>query len=137
MIALLSRKYWRNMTTGRLVALDGDKKLVEVVTIELPDNGNMKNVSCIPEGTYECERIISPSKGECFHVNDVPGRSHILIHVGNYAAGKKVDTEGCILPGLYFYDINDDGFTDVVASTSAMKKLLKALPDKFKLIITS
>lgn len=123
------------MTTGRLIALDGDEKLAEVVTIELPDNGNIKNVSCIPEGIYECEKITSKSKGECFHVKDVPERSEILIHVGNYAAGEKVDTEGCILPGLYFYDINEDGFTDVVGSKSAMQKLLKALPDKFKLMI--
>jgi len=42
---------------------------------------------------------------------------------------------GCILPGAFFIDINDDGFIDIVESTKTMKELLEILPKKFKLII--
>ena len=30
---------------------------------------------------------------------NVPNRTSILIHMGNFATGKKIDTEGCILVG--------------------------------------
>jgi hypothetical protein len=72
-----------------------------------------------------------------FWIKDVPGRDGILLHIGNFAAGKKLDTEGCILPGMYFSDINDDGNIDVTGSTTAMNKLLKYLPNEFDLIIIS
>ena len=72
-----------------------------------------------------------------FRLYDVPGRDGILIHIGNYAAGKKVDTKGCILPGTYFTDINQDGYTDVAGAGDAMKKLLVVLPFEFELTIMS
>ena len=103
----------------------------------MPNKGNQKKISCIPEGTYEVHKIISPSKGRCFSVENVPGRSAILIHKGNYAAGVKVDTEGCILPGMRFADANADGIIDVVESTVAMTKLLEILPNSFELVIIS
>jgi len=120
--------------------MEGVDKLFECVTIELPKvfvpyPENAQNVTCIPEGIYPVERITRLAKGECFLVKDVPGRTMIEIHIGNFAAGKKVDTEGCILPGMRFVDINLDGNLDVVESSVAMEKLLAILPDKFELII--
>jgi hypothetical protein len=65
----------------------------------------------------------------------VPNRSDILFHSGNYAAGKRVDTEGCILPGSCFVDINEDGNLDVIESKKTMAELYAILSDNFKLYI--
>ncbi len=65
-------------------------------TCELPWNNNEVRNSCIPTGTYKVVRRKSPKYGAHFHVTGVPGRSLILIHIGNTAR----DTKGCLLPGL-------------------------------------
>jgi len=136
MKAVLKRVYSNRETFGSLIATD-DKgvKIFECKTLELPNIGNERKISCIPEGTYEVHRVISPSKGKCFSVENVPGRSSILIHKGNFATGVKVDTLGCILVGSKFSDANADGFLDVVESTITLDKMLKLFPVKFELII--
>jgi hypothetical protein len=135
MKAILSRKYSLNETQGLFLILDGINIVYKCVTIELPDLGNQKNFSCIPEGVYDVEKYDSPTKGNVFHILNVPGRDSILIHKGNYGTGKKVDTMGCILPGSSFSDINWDDALDAIESTKTMEKLLTILPDKFKLYI--
>jgi hypothetical protein len=135
MKVILSRYYNQYETLGGLFILDGDKRIFECKTIELPWRQNGRNVSCIPEGTYNVIRYESPTKGDCFHVLDVPNRDSILIHKGNYAYGPKVDTRGCILPGKSFSDVNGDGQYDVIKSTETMGKLLEILPRTFKLIV--
>jgi hypothetical protein len=137
MKAVLSRHYRNTSTTGKFILFDGDIKLLDIVSIELPNNGNQKNVSCIPEGVYKVEKTMSPNKGECFSIKDVPGRDNILIHVGNYASSlphDRSDSKGCILLGMYFEDIDDNGSIDVCESRRAIDKLLN-LTDKFTLII--
>lgn len=132
---LISRTYEKSCTKGSMFVLDGHELLFRCKSIELPDLGNQRNVSCIPEGTYSVEKIDSQTRGKCFYVKDVIGRAGILIHKGNYASGSKVDTQGCILPGTYFEDLNEDGFIDIAESTSAMNTLLMLLPDNFELTI--
>jgi hypothetical protein len=132
---LLSRSYDDKQTPGLCLVLDGAQKLFEFVSLELPFLRNEKNVSCIPEGKYNVTKIYSPTKGKCFMVHDVPNRSAILIHKGNYATGSKVDTQGCILVGSRFGDINKDGYKDVVESTNTLTKLLEILPNSFTLVI--
>jgi hypothetical protein len=135
MISVISRSYGVKETTGCWYVIDGDRSLLNVKTIELPWKNNQKMVSCIPAGVYNVEKYIRPNKDECFWIKNVPGRDSILAHIGNYAAGVKVDTEGCILPGMRLVDLNHDGNLDVADSTTAMKLLLSLLPDKFKLYI--
>ena len=136
MKAILSRTYNDNETIGSLFIVDGEREVFKCKTIELPDNGNQRNTSCIPEGTYVVLKHVSPTKGECFKVLDVPGRSDILIHIGNYASDTgRTDTLGCILPGRYFTDINNDGLVDITHSTVTMRKLMDVLPDNFTLYI--
>lgn len=125
MKVVISREYGKFQTLGRLVIFDGKEILLKVLTLELPDLGNQKNISCIPEGKYEVHRIYSPKFGNCFHLQDVPGRSAILIHRGNYTK----DTMGCILVGLNHIDIDNDGLKDVSDSTAAMNKLLTIITD--------
>jgi hypothetical protein len=68
------------------------------VTLEPPWQHNMRNISCIPAGEYVVKKHFSRKFGDCFHVLDVPNRSGILIHAGNYVQ----DTRGCILVGKTF-----------------------------------
>lgn len=65
------------------------------LTLERPWLGNRRNVSCIPVGSYECERVLSSRFGWTFRVNDVPNRSDILFHTGNRIR----DSKGCICVG--------------------------------------
>jgi hypothetical protein len=133
----ITRQYKELETLGDLQVLVGDFIKFECKTNELPWKENKHDVSCIPEGKYNVKKIISPTKGKCFLLENVPNRDSIEIHIGNFAAGKKVDTLGCILPGMSFGDRNGDGITDVVDSTTAMSKLLSILPDEFELTIVS
>jgi hypothetical protein len=136
MLILIKRKYNEKETLGYGAVMDGAIKLFDFNTIELPNLGNQHNISCIPEGEYDCHKITSPTKGKCFQIMDVFNRTAVLIHVGNYATGKKVDTEGCILVGNAFADINADGELDVINSTITLNRLLNTLPIEFKLVIT-
>jgi len=136
----ISREYQELETLGFAIIFNGREKLFEFNTIELPLftvplKPNTVCTNCIPEGNYKVTKIYSPTKGKCFMVHDVPGRTAILIHKGNYATGKKVDTQGCILVGDGFEDINNDGNLDVINSTVTLSKLLELLPDEFKLIV--
>jgi len=137
---IMSRSYDLKETRSALFVMEGVDKLFECCAIELPKvfipyPVNAQNVTCIPEGIYPVEKIISPTKGQCFLLKNVLGRTMVEIHIGNFAAGKKIDTEGCILPGMRFVDINNDGNLDVQDSTKAMNKLLEILPQSFELLI--
>lgn len=94
-------------------------------TLELPWRNNERNVSCIPLGTYEVSPWLSPSKGDCFKVHDVPARDDILLHVGNYPK----DSQGCVLVG------QERGVESVMLSRLAMNQLEIAAPDGFTLTI--
>ena len=66
-------------------------------TLEEEDAQNRPGVSAIPAGTYTCKRRMYHKGGyETFEVTNVPGRSDILIHIGN----TEEDTMGCILLGM-------------------------------------
>ena len=129
---IISRTYNPNETKDCIIVLDGSVFLFNCKGLELPSNGNQVNVSCINEGVYDTIKYNSPTKGMVFLLQNVPGREGIEIHVGNYATGKRVDTDGCILPGMAFEDIDGDGTLDVIKSKMAMDKLMAILPDKFK-----
>jgi hypothetical protein len=72
-------------------------------TIELPWRDNRRSVSCIPAGEYKVSIRISPRYGQVYHVKEVPQRSYILIHSGNWAGDKhkgyRTNVAGCILLG--------------------------------------
>ncbi len=76
-------------------------------TLELPWRGNVRNISCIPPGIYEMDyvRTRRPFSGRYFShwLKEVPNRTGILIHSGNWAGdttkGLKSHSWGCILLG--------------------------------------
>lgn len=120
-----------SQTEGLLTVYDGDKKVFNCYTLELPDLNNQKRISCIPDGNYNVEKRYSTKYKNHFHVLDVPNRSYILIHQGNY----NWHTKGCILVGKTLTDINKDGLRDTTSSVATMNKLNEILPNTFKLEI--
>ncbi len=114
------------------VFIDGDSGLPICVSLELPWKGNQTSISCIPNGTYYAKPYSSDKFSDCIAVIDVPGRSDILIHVGNYLT----DTYGCILPGASFGEIS--GELAVLSSKQSLKLLQKVVENKaFLLELTS
>ncbi len=94
-------------TFGKLVLViptSGGSITWECHTLELPWKDNRTKLSCIPAGTYTSSPVRSPKFGDVYGVHNVPGRSAILIHAGNYGGdiekGLKSDIEGCILLGM-------------------------------------
>lgn len=112
--------------------IDKNHRVVfECVGLELPWKDNKFRVSCIPNGKYKAIKHKSPRLGNSFWIKDVPNRSEILIHIGNY----NKDTVGCLLPGRERTDINKDGLMDVTRSGQTMDKLWEVLPNEFEIEI--
>jgi len=84
----------KRSTTGRM-AVDGVPTFVTLEPPPVPDpNGN--GYVCIPAGTYNLTIRWSPKfNRQVPHVENVPGRSAIECHIGNYPD----DTDGCCLIG--------------------------------------
>ena len=118
-------------TLGHLI--DDEEKLL-CCTLERPWLDNQHDVSCIPPGVYTCRRVHSPHFGcDVFQICDVPDRANVLIHWGNFFT----DSEGCVLVGSSFADINHDGTMDVAASKDAFARFMatKAGIDSFSLTV--
>lgn len=101
-------------TFGRYV-IDGR----EYFTIERPWVSNLPNVSCIPEGKYDCGPTRFHRKGyNAIEILNVPNRSLIKMHKGN----KLTDVKGCIAVGCDLGVV--DGFWAVLNSKKAFDILM-------------
>jgi len=131
---LLKRTYQnKDKTLGTLYLQDANNEIVFMCrTLELPWRNNERKVSCIPAGTYQIVHHNSPKFGWSLWLQEVPGRTGILIHKGNYTR----DILGCILPGLYHDDIDKDGIKDVVHSTVCVDALKHYTQNSKATIIT-
>lgn len=125
----LVRTYQKEQTIGELL-IDG---VVFCKTLELKWLNNQRCKSCIPEGVYTVVKRLAHEKRKYnhFHVLNVPSRSYILIHTGNYSS----QILGCILVGDKHIDMNKDGLLDVANSTITLQKLYALLPDRFELSV--
>lgn len=103
------------------VLLDRASGIPFAVTLEDPWLENLPFASCIPPGTYSCDRIGSPKFGETFEVTHVPGRTHVLFHKGNTAD----DTQGCVLVGEQFEAVN--GQPGIIACGKGFSEFLERL----------
>ena len=80
-------------TLGQFFAPDGTAL---AQTLELPYRDNATDVSCIPAGSYTMNlRFSEKHQRDLWHIDGVPDRAQVEIHVGNSTA----DTEGCVLVG--------------------------------------
>ena len=112
--------YEDKQTLGHLQVYDGLKPVFSCRTLELAWRNNMRGVSCIPVGCYPINFEYSPSfKMNLWELKNVPDRSQILIHSGNFYG----QIRGCILVGDMHTDINGDGYRDVRNSVKTLEKL--------------
>jgi hypothetical protein len=93
-------------------------------TLELPWKDNQKSVSCIPEGKYSCRVRLARESATRDYVHllvkDVPNRSYILFHRGNYPS----DSRGCILTGTHRAQVPDKIFDSKIAHAYLMDYIL-------------
>ncbi len=120
--AILTRTETSNEGTFGLFSTDSG---FSIYTGERPWRSNAHELSCIPSGVYVVQRIITPKHGDVFCLTDVPGRTGILIHAGNWcgdtALGFKSDSDGCILTGRAIGALG--GQASVMSSRDALKGL--------------
>lgn len=95
---LTVNRLWLNDTAVTGVMLIDEAQ--RFFTLELPllfdGQPNVPDRCCIPAGTYNVVRYASPKRGYMVPLLvDVPGRSEIEMHIGNYP----YNTDGCILIG--------------------------------------
>lgn len=107
-------------TEGILYLFKDNKIIFECFTLELPWKDNKRQVSCIPIGKYRAIKHYSPRHKSSLWLQDVPNRSEILIHKGNYYT----QLLGCILTGDKLIDINRDKQLDVTNSYNTLLDLL-------------
>ena len=138
---VISRRYKALQTEGDVTLYRGDEVLFECKSLELVWNDNKVSQSCIPQGKYQAQKHISPTFGKSIWIKDVPDRSEILIHVGNFIgsnikAGDDPESDGCILVGSEFRDLTGDGINDLVNSRATIDKLYELVKDEIDIIIT-
>lgn len=125
MVTIKRNKSTDKQTLGTLKA-DIDGTTFTCQTLELPWRDNKNNISCIPKGTYDVRWTFSPKfMRYTYQVMNVPNRSGIRIHAGNYY----YNYLGCIGLGRTLADLNKDGQTDIT-STQATVKAFEALMAK-------
>ena len=90
----LHRTYFKEGTNGALFYNDRFLGF----TIELPWLNNARNISCIPEGVYQLKARYSEKFKYHLQLQNVKGRSLILLHPANDALK---ELEGCIAPVLH------------------------------------
>ena len=99
------------------------------VTLEPHWVDNLKNYSCIPEGSYVCKRVNSPTYGLTFEVTGVNGRTAVLFHWGN-----EIDnTEGCILLGEEFGELGNS--PAILSSKRAFAEFMGKFNDHKEIIL--
>ena len=129
MIHILIQRYWQNekQTEGDIQIFNSSGRVVlKGVIVELLDKDNQNNISRIPAGDYKVKRRWSQKFKHHLHILDVPNRSYILIHTGNYY----YQLEGCVLVGFVHRDINGDGFVDTTDSRKFLNEMLYLLPQE-------
>lgn len=107
-------------------------------TAELPWRENRTKISHIPvDIDYEVRIVKSPRFGKVYGLFGVPGRSHVLIHSGNFsgdvALGYQSHVEGCILLGKYHGQIkNKQGAFQnaVLVSLPTVREFMRFMNDE-------
>ena len=127
----LHRSYFKGGTNGSLFV----SNCFLCHSIELPWRENQRNISCIPEGTYELVPRFSKKFNNHLLLKNVHGRSLILVHPANIALK---ELQGCIAPVTY---LNGPG--KGIYSKQALEKLVSFVhqaldrKEKITLIIKS
>lgn len=116
-LKVLRTTYTNRSTTG-ILSIDGQDQCFTLEPPRVADpNGN--GYICIPAGTFQLTiRWSYKFNRQVPHVEEVPGRSAIEIHIGNFPK----DTDGCTLVGG-LQDQPDFVGRSSIAFASLMNKL--------------
>lgn len=125
MLLTLERSYLPHCVIGELHIPGHDS----YATIEKPWRRNRQNISCIPEGFYNCVPHNGTRFKNVWTLLNVPNRSAILIHIGNY----EKDVIGCIAVGKR---LSPSKYM-VLNSGDAIGELRDILPEAFQIRITT
>ena len=113
-------------TLGHGTLFLDDKPMFDFCSLERPNLHNQKNISSIPAGIYHASKERRNSNNnKCILLYGTEPRTSILIHSGNYYD----HTEGCILIGSRFKDIDANGIYDIVESNQTVNTLFDLIPD--------
>ena len=121
-------KHYKTHSIGTLQVFDGEKELQQVYCLALPFLNNARNVSRIPDGTYQATVLNSSDSFKYRHIYiDVPEpRTYIKIHRAN----SYKELTGCFAVGTGLWD------EGVENSKFALDAVLRAIgDDKFQVII--
>ena len=124
-------EFYDFQSLGEMAIYEGLEEVFVCKTLELEEDENRVRDDCIPRGHYTVKKRYSEKFKHHFHIQDVPNRSYILIHSGNYYS----QILGSVLVGDSHCDLNKDGYKDVTNSKKTLQKLLLLLPDEFGLLI--
>lgn len=94
-----------------------DERTPFAVTLERPWLDNRARVSCAPLGEYPMKLGTKPIHGLCWEFI-VPNRTAMLIHKGNFVE----DSEGCIIIGESFEDVQHHTIPKIVTSVQSSGK---------------
>lgn len=132
----LTRFARARQTLGLLRLYDEGDQVWWCCALERPWIDNENNQSCIPPApnkgpaSYHVDHRDPPEYSAFqyphFIVREVPGRTAILFHRGNFVS----DSEGCVLVGRSFTDINGDRMTDVTSSTETLREMVDHVPEE-------
>ena len=138
---LIIDRIYNTYQTESSIRLEDNGIIFSLKGLELPWKNNHKHISCIPQGKYKATNHISPAFGKSIWIKDIPNRSEILIHVGNFIGsninnGDDPESDGCILVGSEFLDLTGDGINDLVNSRVTIDKLYELVKDEIDVVIT-
>lgn len=129
------QKFWIDESTAQMIRVKNPYITPGEITIKQGGATfqckTLELKKCIPKGTYTVKWTFSPRFMKyTYELQNVKGWTGIRIHAGNYAWGRKIDTEGCILLGELFQDINKDGVADIINSGKTIEAFNRFLNKK-------
>ena len=131
-VVLLNVQETDRSTLSYLFIFQGRKKIFESVAIQPPFIRNEIGKSRMYAGDFILKlEWSSRFNMDLWEVYGIHGRKEIKFHAMNYAR----QSNGCIGPGRYFYDIDKDGLTDVTQSKDTLDLFHKALEPDEKAIL--
>lgn len=110
-------------TIGTFYLLENDFIIKSWFSLELPWLNNQNFISCIPPGIYTAIKHESPKFGPSLWIQDVEGRSEILVHYSNHYWNLK----GCVAIGEDLTDLDKDGNVDVTDSKASIRQLMSLI----------
>jgi len=114
-----------NQSTGTLTVIDANGwPVFTSPCIERGDRNNERNVSNVLPGTYPLVLEYSPRfKQDLYELKNTKGRSECKIHASNFWD----QLNGCIAPGAYLKDLDNDGYQDVARSRNTLNAFHRAM----------